>query len=125
VVFVYSLSTISFSVQTSDMKKATTIVTLALLVFACSRKTVDTSQTTAGTTPVTETAKTDAAHAALVEQGKGIYTTKCSKCHGAKDVTAYTTTRWEGILKSMIPKAKLDETESQQVTAYVMEYAKK
>jgi cytochrome c5 len=62
------------------MKKATTIITLALLVFACSRKTVNTSQTSTNTTPVTETAKTDAAHAALVEQGKGIYTTKCSKC---------------------------------------------
>jgi mono/diheme cytochrome c family protein len=109
------------------MKKATTIITLALLVFACSRKTVDTSQTPTptNTTPVTETAKTDAAHAALVEQGKGIFTTKCSKCHATKDVTAYTTTRWEGILKNMIPKAKLNEAESQQVTAYVMEYAKK
>ena len=107
------------------MKKATTIITLALLVFACSRKTVDTSQTPTNTTPATETAKTDATHAALVEQGKGIFTTKCSKCHATKDVTAYTTTRWEGILKNMIPKAKLNEAESQQVTAYVMEYAKK
>jgi mono/diheme cytochrome c family protein len=107
------------------MKKATTIITLALLVFACSRKTVNTSQTSTNTTPVTETAKTDAAHAALVEQGKGIYTTKCSKCHATKDVTAYTPARWDGILKSMIPKAKLDEAESQQVTAYVMENAKK
>lgn len=109
------------------MKKATTIVTLALLVFACSRKTVDTSQTSTSTStaPVTETAKTDAAHVALVEQGKGIFTTKCSKCHATKDVTAYTPTRWEGILKNMIPKAKLNEAEAQQVTAYVMEYAKK
>jgi mono/diheme cytochrome c family protein len=109
------------------MKKATTIVTLALLVFACSRKTVDTSQTSTSTTttPVTETAKTDAAHAALVEQGKGVYTTKCAKCHKAKEVTAYTTTRWEGILKSMIPKARLNDDEAQQVTAYVMDNAAK
>ena len=107
------------------MKKATTIVTLALLVFACSRKTVDTSQTATNTTPVTEAAKTDAAHAALVEQGKGIYTTKCSRCHATKNVAAYTPARWEGILKNMIPKAKLNEAEAQQVTAYVMENAAK
>lgn len=106
------------------MKKATTIITLALLVFACSRKTVDTSQTT-NTPEAAEAAKAKAEHAALVEQGKGIYTTKCSKCHATKEVTAYTTTRWEGILKNMIPKAKLNETEAQQVTAYVMENAAK
>lgn len=107
------------------MKKAATIITLALLVFACSRKTVDTSQTSTNTPEITETAKANAEHAALVEQGKGIFTTKCSKCHATKTVTAYTTTRWEGILKNMIPKAKLNETEAQQVTAYVMENAAK
>ncbi len=107
------------------MKKAATIVTLALLIFACSRKTVDTSQTTTNTPEVTEAAKAKAAHAALIEQGKGIFTTKCSKCHATKTVTAYTTTRWEGILKMMIPKAKLNEAEAQQVTAYVMENAAK
>src|SRR4051794_36312609 len=104
------------------MKKATTIITLALLVFACSRKTVNTSET-ASTTPnttTTEVAKTDDAHAALVDQGKTVYATRCNRCHGLKDVTAYTTTRWDGILKSMIPKAKLDEAQSQQVTAYVL-----
>jgi mono/diheme cytochrome c family protein len=107
------------------MKKAATILTLALLVFACSRKTVDTSQTTADTSEVTEAAKAKAEHEALIEQGKGIFTTKCSKCHATKTVTAYTTTRWEGILKMMIPKAKLNEAEAQQVTAYVMENAAK
>jgi len=113
------------------MKKAITIITFSLLVFACSRKTVSTSSTapTATTSASPTEGSTEstsvAAHAALVEQGKGIYTTKCAKCHAAKDVTAFTTTRWEGILQKMIPKAKLNETESQQVTAYVMEYAAK
>ncbi|HEX2605757.1 MAG TPA: hypothetical protein VHK91_00195 [Flavisolibacter sp.] len=97
------------------MKKTATIAVLALLTFACSRKTVATS----------ETPKVDEAHVALVAQGKTVYTTKCSRCHAAKDVTAYTQERWTGILKSMIPKAKLNETESQQVTAYVMDNAKK
>jgi uncharacterized membrane protein len=113
------------------MKKAITIITFSLLVFACSRKTVSTSSTVPATTTSTTTAQVSPesaglnAHALLVEQGKGIFTTKCSKCHATKDVTAFTTTRWEGILQKMIPKAKLNETESQQVTAYVMEYAAK
>jgi cytochrome c5 len=113
------------------MKKAITIITFSLLVFACSRKTVSTSSTVPATTTSSTINETSAgpnsvtAHAELVEQGKGIFTTKCSKCHATKDVTAYTQTRWEGILQKMIPKAKLNETESQQVTAYVMEYAAK
>ena len=103
------------------MKKASTIICLALLVFACSRKTVSTSETAAS--PVA--ASPEAEHAALVAQGKTVYTNRCGRCHGLKDVTAYTTTRWDGILKNMIPKAKLNETEAQQVTAYVLEHAKK
>jgi len=113
------------------MKKAITIITFSLLVFACSRKTVSTSSTVPATTTSSTTTEASpestsvSAHALLVEQGKGIYTTKCSKCHATKDVTAYTTTRWDGILQKMIPKAKLNDTEAQQVTAYVMEYASK
>jgi cytochrome c5 len=108
------------------MKKAITIVSLALLVFACSRKTTNTAQTTTPAPTTTETTATvNAEHAAMVEQGKTVYTTRCNRCHALKDVTAYTTTRWDGILKSMVPKAKLDSTQAQQVTAYVMENAKK
>ena len=103
------------------MKKIATIAALSLLVFACSRKTVS----TASTPTVTKTSKEDAAKAALEAHGLTIYTTKCARCHEAKDVTEYTTRSWEGILKSMIPKAKLTEEESRQVTAYVMAHAKK
>jgi len=61
----------------------------------------------------------------MVEAGKSVYATKCTKCHAAKVVENYTADRWTGILKSMIPKAKLDDTESAQVTAFVMAGAKK
>lgn len=106
------------------MKKASIIFLLATIVFACSRKTLSTSDIApaVSNTEVTTNNNTDLAK---VESGKTIYTTKCSKCHTTKEVTAYTASRWEGILKNMIPKAKLDETEAQQVTAYVMEQTKK
>ncbi len=119
------------------MKKITVIALIAFAAFACSRKTVVTTETK--TTTATETADTktkikeeavvvppaDATHADMAVAGKTIYTTKCTKCHGAKDVTAYTSERWDGILKSMIPKAHLTDEEAGQVTAYVKANAKK
>lgn len=98
---------------------------IALSVFcvviaaACHKKAAPTA------TPVAPAAAPAADHAALLEAGKTIYTTKCAKCHPAKPVENYDVAKWEGILKAMIPKAKLDETESAQVTAYVNENAKK
>lgn len=63
--------------------------------------------------------------AELLEAGKLVYTTKCSRCHAAKPVENWTAEGWQPILKSMIPKAKLDSVQSAQVTAYVKANAKK
>jgi mono/diheme cytochrome c family protein len=101
------------------MKKTITIAALALVVLACHRKTA------AAKAEAAEKAKMEAAHTELVTQGKTVYTTRCNKCHALKTVENYTADRWTNILKSMIPKAKLNETEAQQVTAYVMDNAKK
>jgi mono/diheme cytochrome c family protein len=59
--------------------------------------------------------------------GQAIYETggKCAKCHKPKNVDSYTPEKWTGILKSMVPKAKLDENETRLVTAYVMVNSKK
>lgn len=62
---------------------------------------------------------------AEITAGKTVYETKCTRCHTAKPVENYTTQRWPGILKSMVPKAKLDSIATRQVTAYVMTNAKK
>ena len=97
------------------MKKAIVIVVLVLIVFACHRKTVVTA----------ESAGNNAEPSALVQKGKTIYTTGCTKCHGVKPVNHYTANRWKKILNSMVPKAKLSQEETDQVTAYVMAYAKK
>ena len=58
-------------------------------------------------------------------KGRAIYTGKCIKCHAAYPVESFTATRWDGILRSMIPKAKLAFDESAQVTAFVKAHAKK
>ena len=57
--------------------------------------------------------------------GRAIYIGKCIKCHTAKAVDEFTAERWDGILRSMIPKAKLNFVEASQVTAYVKAHSKK
>lgn len=100
------------------------MATIALAVFACSRKTIPAADNGAAAAKA-EADKAAAAQAETIASGKTVYTTRCGRCHGLKNTEAYTPQQWEGILKSMIPKAKLNETEGQQVTAYVMANAKK
>ena len=57
--------------------------------------------------------------------GQTIYEGKCTKCHKPKAVDNFTPERWTSILEKMVPKAKLDDTEKKQVTAYVMIHSKK
>jgi cytochrome c5 len=101
------------------MKKFLLILSLSLIVFACTSKVAPTASTNNKNVAVSEETK------AAITAGHTIYTTKCSKCHDAKDVTAFDKKSWEGILEDMIPKAKLNETEAKNVTAYVMANAKK
>ena len=99
------------------MKKTILISVLVLAVVACHRKNAASAESA-------ESIKAKNEHAALVEQGRTVYTTKCVKCHGLKNTANYTADRWTNILKAMIPKAKLNDTEAQQVTAYVLANAK-
>src|SRR5438067_1970148 len=100
------------------MKKTIIITILALVVFACHRKTV------ASVPSENETTKPNAARSAMIAQGKTVYIAKCGRCHGLKNTAKYTPERWTTILQKMIPKAKLDESEAEQVTAYVIANAK-
>jgi mono/diheme cytochrome c family protein len=103
------------------MKKVLVLsVLIVMITAACHKKAVPTASPSAATT-----APAPAADPAMVEAGKAVFNTKCTKCHAAKVVENYTSDRWTGILKSMIPKAKLDDTEAAQVTAFVMAGAKK
>jgi cytochrome c5 len=61
----------------------------------------------------------------MVESGKAVYSTKCSRCHAAKNAGSYTSESWDKILQSMIPRAQLNDDEAKQVTMYVKENCKK
>ena len=51
--------------------------------------------------------------------GKSIYMTRCDRCHGLPDIQHYTSKRWEAILNSMIPRARLSKEDGAHVTAYI------
>jgi mono/diheme cytochrome c family protein len=101
------------------MKKLTIILALGVAIAACSRKTVATAETK----PEVET--TTVTESSLALQGKTVYTNRCGRCHGLKNTQRYTVSEWDNILKSMIPKARLNEEQASQVTAYVHANAKK
>lgn len=122
------------------MKTTITVLVLALAVWACHRKTVPSSdnnivisnktdtEVKSNTETKTQTANADGNSNSTVDLasvGKTVYTTRCNRCHGLKNTENYTQQQWTNILKSMIPKARLNEDESKQVTAYVMANAKK
>ncbi len=58
-------------------------------------------------------------------KGRAIYTGKCIKCHAANPVDRFTAARWDGILRSMVPKSNLSFEEASQVTAFVKAHCKK
>ena len=104
------------------MKKTFFFAVLLLILAACHRKTV----AAANDAPkIIEAPKADPAEAELIAHGQTVYTNRCGRCHNLKTTTDFTPKQWEGILQSMIPKAKLDDTQAKQVTAYVMANAKK
>jgi hypothetical protein len=60
-----------------------------------------------------------------METGRIIFTNRCGKCHDLPKADQYTAQRWDGILSSMIPKARLNEEQGLHVTAYLKAQAKK
>ena len=102
------------------MKKLIIITLLILIVFACSRKTIASSETN-----IPDREKKDRPNAEMVSQGKTVYNYRCGRSHSLKPVGKYTAAEWENILKVMTTKARLNETESTQVTTYVIANAKK
>ena len=54
-----------------------------------------------------------------VTLGQGIFNNDCTKCHSLKVIGNHNKQQWNGILTKMTKMAKLDETQTNQVTQYV------
>jgi len=55
-----------------------------------------------------------------LSDGHNIYMTKCTQCHGAKEIEDYTEERWNPILDNMARKAKLTDVEKETVKQYII-----
>ena len=107
------------------MKKLIVASTLIVLVAACHKKTMPTITTRTEQPPPPAKPVVPVAVATDVEAGKAIYTTQCARCHSPKPVDNWTVEEWQPILRSMIPRARLNEAQRAQLTAYVTANAKK
>ena len=103
------------------MKQITFLLSIvALIAVACTPKA--SPAVTEATIPSETSVSNDAA---TIEAGHTIFTTKCTKCHGEKPIQKWTYAKLRPVLGSMVQKAKLNNTEIAQVSAYVHANAKK
>lgn len=62
----------------------------------------------------------DTASPELCEEGRQIFTTNCTECHGLRDVHYRTLTEWRAeILPAMAKKAKISPQQEEAVLAYI------
>ncbi|MCF3111143.1 cytochrome c [Niabella sp. CC-SYL272] len=105
------------------MKKIILCAYIALVAaVACTPKASPTT-----TDAIIPEASSVSSNQATIDAGHTIFTTKCTKCHGAKDkaVASKSYEELRPILASMTKKAKLSKEEIEQVSAYVYANAKK
>ncbi len=103
------------------MKKAIfSLAILVALVVACTPK-----ASPAVTEATIPTAAAVSKNEKAIEAGHTLFTTKCTRCHKAKPVEKWTYDELRPVLASMVKKAKLNTTETEQVSAYVYAHAKK
>lgn len=121
-------------------------ILIAVIAVACAKKSIPTTSSSGAETSPTKITvaekKSDADKPSVVAQpietkastvpnkpdeevmGKNVYTAKCGKCHALKNVASFSFTQWEGILKTMVPNAKLTAEEESQVVAYIKSNSK-
>ncbi|MBS1510860.1 MAG: hypothetical protein JST86_08475 [Bacteroidetes bacterium] len=135
------------------MKRALTVIGLTVFIWSCTHKAAPTAATNApagnsgaainngaakaaevtppanATTPSTPAGTRSPADANVTKSpemmGQSTYNAKCGKCHGLKVTTDYTAERWVSIMQVMATKAHLDDTEKENVLAYVKANSKK
>jgi hypothetical protein len=57
--------------------------------------------------------------------GQTVFTARCGRCHALPDPVKYSERRWESIISSMAPRARLSAQEEADVRVYVKERAGK
>ena len=96
----------------------------AIFIIACKKKAVPviTERKTEPSKPVIINTSAVVPDTAI---GKMVFTNRCGKCHGLPATDQFTSSKWDAILYSMIPKARLTEEQGVHVIAYVKANAAK
>jgi len=62
----------------------------------------------------------NAASLAVLERGREVYVTDCTRCHSVEPVVRYSEDRWRAIIDRMGPRSKLDESRAAALQSYVL-----
>lgn len=93
------------------------IVVLVGIIQACQKKGIPTiaDRTTDPPKPESPVAnvKPD------ITIGQRVFMNQCGKCHDLPDLAKYNAERWDGILRTMIPRAGINRMQEVHVTAYI------
>lgn len=105
------------------MKKIIFLAIITAIIFVACAPKASPSKTNSIMPAISEISSSQA----MLDAGHTVFTTKCTKCHGAK--TNYFANRTydaaKPVMASMAQKAKLSESEIKQLAAYVYSIAKK
>jgi cytochrome c5 len=104
----------------NSMKKLIAILSISLIVFACSHKT---TTRTSATIAEMKTSSATVSHEQFME-GKITYEANCARCHALKEPSNYTADEWTKWIDKMAPRAKISEEQKQQIFNYVSVNAK-
>lgn len=109
--------------------KAISIITflLCLAIIACHRKSMPVITERKTEPPVKQTSVYPPAMTVKPDtaQGRILFTARCGRCHALPYPSQFTAARWDGILTTMVPRARLDNNQTVHVQAYVMANAKR
>jgi mono/diheme cytochrome c family protein len=57
---------------------------------------------------------------AILERGREVYVSDCTRCHSAEPINRYSVDRWHTIIKRMGPQSKLDAPETAALREYIL-----
>ena len=110
------------SMQAITVKSIFSLLVMGILVIGCARKSLPVIPSR--TTEIDEKKTVDVSNiVADTSRGRVIFTNRCGRCHDLPLPIQYNAKRWEGILASMIPRAKLNEVQALHIKAYLEENA--
>ncbi len=63
---------------------------------------------------------TNGATRAVLERGREVYLSDCTRCHSVEPINRYSIDRWRTIIERMGPQSKLDKSRTAALEAYVL-----